>query len=283
MGQKNTNVANGKKIDNDVLYAYNYNRGVIMSDKIQERSNIVVKSNELIQESKFSLTIQQQKIVAYIISQINPFDEDFKLYEFNIIKFCEVCGIDSRNGTIYKNLKKHIRELSNKSMWIEKDNGVETLVRWIEKPYIDKENGTIKIQIDSDLKPYLLQLTENFTTYELGYTLNFSSKYSFRLYELIKSLHYNKLEEYKHRIEIETLKQRMDATNYDNFKDFNRRALKPAIKEINTYSDTNIEYNSIYSGRKIIAIELILKIKSPADRLKNFITIKNENEVVNNE
>lgn len=254
-----------------------------MVDKIVERNNIVVKGNDLIQKSRYSLSIQQQKIITYIISQINPFDEELQLYEFNVKKFCDVCGIDNRNGTIYTNLKKHIKELADKSMWIETDSGIETLVRWIEKPYIDKKNGTIKIKIDNDLKPYLLQLTENFTRYELGYTMNFSSKYSFRLYELIKSLHYHKLEEYRYRIDIETLKKRIDATNYENYKDFNKRALKPAINEINAYSDTNITYNTIYSGRKVIAIELIISIKPPTERIKNFVLVKNDKEVNENE
>lgn len=250
-----------------------------MADKLEERNNIVVKGNELIQKSRFSLTIQQQKIITYIISQINPFDEELKLYEFNITKFCDVCGIDNRNGTIYNNLKKHIKDLADRSMWIETEKGIQTIVRWIEKPYIDKKNGTIKIKLDNDLKPYLLQLTENFTTYELGYTLNFSSKYSFRLYELIKSLHYHRLQEYRYRIDIDTLKERMDATNYTNFKDFSKRALKPAINEINQYSDTNIEYNTVYNGRKIVALELIMKMKTHAEQMSNFVLVKNNKEV----
>ena len=61
---------------------------------IQMRQNTVVKANELIQKSRFSLSLQQQKIVLYLISQITPFDEDFKLYEFSIIEFCRVSGID---------------------------------------------------------------------------------------------------------------------------------------------------------------------------------------------
>lgn len=241
-----------------------------MRYELSDKEQMVVKGNDLIQKSRFSLSIQQQKILAYIISQINPFDEDFKLYEFSIIKFCDVCGIDKNNGTVYKNLKRHIKELSDKSMWIRLENGKETLVRWIEKPYIDTKSGTIKIRIDNDLKPYLLQLTENFTMYELAFTLNFGSKYSFRLYEFIKSLHYRTLTEYRYRIELEELKMRMDATNYESFKDFSKRALKPAIYEIVEYSDINVSYNSIYSGRKVIALELIISPKPLTEKLDNY-------------
>lgn len=236
--------------------------------KLSDREKMVVKANQLIQKSKFTLSIQQQKIIAYVISQIKPTDDDFKLYEFNIKDFCNVCGIESNNGRIYENLKQHIKELSDKSIWIKLDNGKETLFRWIEKPYINENSGIIQIRIDSDMKPYLIKLTENYTMYEIAFTLNFNSKYSFRLYEYMKSIHYKKLNEYIHRIDIDELKERIGAENYTNFKDFNNRALKIAIKEINEYSDITLDYNCIYKGRKVIAIELIVKSKTTMERLE---------------
>ena len=50
----------------------------------------VVKANDLIQKSRFNLSLQQQKIVLYLISQITPYDEEFKLYEFSILDFCRI-------------------------------------------------------------------------------------------------------------------------------------------------------------------------------------------------
>ena len=55
----------------------------------------------------------------------------------------------------------------DKSVWIKLDEDEETLLRWIEKPYVNKKSGTIKIRLDEDMKPFLLQLKENFTQYEL--------------------------------------------------------------------------------------------------------------------
>ena len=43
----------------------------------------VIKSNELIQKSRFDLSLQEQKIILYLISQISPFDEEFKIYDLN--------------------------------------------------------------------------------------------------------------------------------------------------------------------------------------------------------
>lgn len=229
-----------------------------------ERNNIVVKSNQLIQHARFSLSAQQQKIVLYIISQIEPYDEEFKLYQFRITDFCAVCGIEPK-GDNYNMLKNAIKTIADKSIWITLDNGKESLVRWIEKPYIDEHSGTIQIKLDNDMKPYLLQLKEKFTEYELIYTLNFKSKYSIRLYEYLKSIHYNNIKPYSTIITIDNFQKLLDS-KYSNFKDFHTRVLKPACKEINKYSDINFSYEIIKNGRKAVKIKLNIETKEIIDR-----------------
>lgn len=231
----------------------------------QQRNKVVYKSNKLIQQGKFSLSAQQQKIMLYIISQIQPSDTEFKLYEFNIADFCKVCGIDSGNGNNYKGLKEQIQDICNKSRWITLDNGQETIIRWIDKPYIDKNSGKIKIKLDNDLKPYLLQLKNNFTSYELAYTLNFKSKYSIRFYEYIKSIHYHPLEEYEHVITIEEFKQRLNAEKYSNYRDVNARVITPIIREINDKSDMLVEIEPLLYGRKVAALKIKMKYKGIAE------------------
>lgn len=232
------------------------------------RKNTVVKANELIQKSRFSLSLQQQKVVLYLISQITPYDEDFKLYEFSIIEFCKVCGIDYGNGKTYADLKNAIKEIADKSIWIRLDNGKETLVRWIEKPYINDNSGIIQIKLDADMKPYLLQLKRNYTQYELLWTLNFKSKYTIRLYELVKSIHFHELEDYSREFELDELRRILGAETYKTYQTFKSRALEPAIREINGYSDKNVSYEPIKRGRAVVKILLIISTKDIFDRIK---------------
>lgn len=235
---------------------------------LEIRNNTVVKANELIQKSRFSLSLQQQKIVLYLISQITMFDEDFKLYEFSIVEFCKVCGIDYESGKNYADLKAAIKEIADKSVWIRLANGKQTLVRWIEKPYIDDNSGLIQIKLDADMKPYLLQLKENFTQYELLWTLNFKSKYTIRLYELVKSIHFHELEIYQREFELEELRRMLGAENYKNYQDFKSRVLNPAVEEVNSYSDKNVSYEPIKNGRAVSKIRLTVSTKDTLDRLK---------------
>ena len=231
------------------------------------RDKTVVKANELIQKSRFNLSLQQQKIVLYLISQITPYDEDFKLYEFSIAEFCRVCGIDYTSGKNYTDLKQAIKEIADKSLWITIEDE-ETLLRWIEKPYLNKNSGTIKIRLDEDMKPFLLQLKQNFTQYELLWTLHFRSKYTIRLYELIKSIHFHELESYTREFGLDELRRMLGAEKYTTYQTFKSRVLLPAVNEINAYSDKNVEYEPIKSGKAVVRIAFTISTKDAMERIK---------------
>ena len=228
----------------------------------------VHKSNDLIQRSRFNLSLQEQKIILYLISQITTYDQEFKLYEFNVQDFCRVCGIDPGAGKNYKDIKAAIKNIADQSIWININENEETLLRWIEKPYINKNSGTIKIRLDEDMKPFLLNLKKNFTSYELIFTLRFKSKYSIRLYELVKSVHYHDLEEYSRVYSLEELKKIMGAETYTTYQTFKARALNMAVNEINLYSDKTISYEPIKKGKSVVAVRLIMSSKDPISALE---------------
>lgn len=98
-----------------------------------------------------------------------------------------MCGIDRNNGKNYINIKRTIQTLADKSFWVLQPDGKEALCRWISKARIVSKSGTIELKLDDDLAPYLLQLKKNFTAYSLYNIMGMKSKYSPRLYELIKS------------------------------------------------------------------------------------------------
>lgn len=233
------------------------------------RDGEVRKANALIQKSRYNLSTQQQKILLYLISQIRPYDEDFKLYEFDILDFCKVCGIDSTSGKNYETLKQQIKQIADKSYWITLEDGdTETLLRWIEKPYIKKRSGVIQIRLDNDMRPFLLKLKEHYTKYELIYTLRFRCKYSIRLYELIKSVHFHDLDPYTVRYTVEDLAGLIGAERYKEYRDFKHRALLPAVQEINEFSDKTLTYTEIKTGRKVTAIELVISSKDSFEIIK---------------
>lgn len=243
---------------------------------MEARYRTITKANALIQRSRFNLSLQQQKVVLYLISQISPYDEDFKLYEFSIQEFCKVCGMDGTSGKNYEDLKAAIKEISDKSIWITLENGKQTLVRWIEKPFIDPGSGSIQIRLDNDMRPYLLQLKANFTSYELIWTLRFKSKYTIRLYELIKSIHYHDLKDYERTYTVDELRTLLGAETYKTYQAFKSRVLVPAVEEINAYSDKNVSYDVVKKGRAVEKIRFIISSKDSIEALKIHRDIEKE-------
>ena len=232
------------------------------------RHKTVRKANELIQKSRFSLSLQQQKIILYLISQISPQDEEFKQYEFSIPEFCRVCGIETESGKNYSDLKSAIKDIRDKSIWVTMPDGLESLIAWIEKAKINPGSGSVTIRLDDDMKPFLLQLRENYTQYELIFTLHFKSKYTIRLYELIKSIHYHDMKAYTRKYGVDELKKLLDAEIYTEYRNFKQRVLTPSIKEINTYSDKVVTMEEIKRGRKVLAIEFTIASKDTLDVIK---------------
>ena len=230
----------------------------------------VVKANELIQKSRFNLQLQEQKIILYLISKIKPEDMELREHIFQIRDFCKVCGLDADNGANYIYIKQTLKNLRDKSIWITLADGSEETLAWIDMVRINKSSGAVNIKINDMMKPYLLQLRERYTQYELLYTLAMKSQYSIRLYELLKSY------EYQHRkvFDIDELKRLLSAENYARFPDFKRKVLNIALREIGELSDLDITYGIIKEGRRFAKLEFTMKIKKDLDeRMKTWVKI----------
>lgn len=239
---------------------------------LEKRDYWVVKGNELIQKNRFELSLTEQKTIAFICSMIkknNINGVPFQLeYDFDIRDYCKVCGINYDAGKNYADIKAALKHLSDRSMWVtfpEKPNE-EVLCRWLSKVRTNKKCGIAHIELDRDLVPYLYELKEKFTQYQLFNILAMKSAFSVRIYELLKSYAYLKnkvfdINELKRLLMVDNIK------SYENFKDFRRKVLEVAEREINELTDINISYETIKKGKKVIKINFLIETKSPLDRI----------------
>ena len=238
----------------------------------EQRQHNVIKSNVLIQKSRHDLSLAEQKILLSLVQMIEPEDIEFKEYKFSIKDFCNLCGIDDRSGKNYEDIKKIVKTLSDKSYWIKEGEEVEKLIRWINQPSINPGTGTIKVKLDDMMKPYLLQLKEYFTQYSLYYTLAMKSKYSLRLYELLKS--YQNLK--KKPFDIEKIKIMLMAQNYEKWTDFKINVIDKAVNEINFLTDISVTYELTKTGRQFTEITFFIKLKKGIDeRMETWQHIEN--------
>lgn len=224
-------------------------------DIIESQCQYVAKGNDLIQKSRYSLSLLEQKTILYLISKIKPNDENGTWYSFNIRDFCKVCNMDMTGGVYYSYVKKIIENIASYVIWLpmedSKGKKSEYMTHWIQKARII-EDGTFSVQFDDDLKPYLFNLKSFYTMYNLEYVLGMRSKYGLRLYELLIS---HKNHAITIRFSLDELRERMDCENYKAYADFRIKALEPAIKDINDVSDIEVKYKAIKTGRSVSHIE----------------------------
>lgn len=246
---------------------------ILLQQLIDKQNNLVVKSNQLIQKTRYSLTEKEQKIILYLISKIQPSDTDLKQYTFSLSEFCQICGIDAagKSGSSYSHAKQTIQALHDKSFWVKEPDGKERLYCWVREAEI--EGSQVTIELDPKLKPFLLQLRENFTQYELEYSLAMRGKYALRLYEMLKS--YAELGHYN--ISISELRSKLiiDKKIYTQFKEFKRNVLNKAIEEINIYTDLQVKLQVLRTGRTITDLHFIIEKKDYLDRI---LAIRNRDE-----
>lgn len=227
---------------------------------VEKREMNIYKRNDLIQRSRYRLTLNQQKILGYLISKIQPYDSPDKVYTLSIKDYCDTLGIQSVDR-YYTVIKDDLQAIANASAWIYQPNGDYSLIHWLDIANISEGSGTITIVFSRSIRPYLFFSPQQgfFTKYPFLFLLPMKNKYSIRLYELLKS--------YANTGEmmagIQNLKQTIDAeSEYEKFYDFKRYVIDKAIDEINKYTDLIITLTQIKQGKQTIALRFIIERKN---------------------
>jgi hypothetical protein len=215
-------------------------------------SLIVTHSNKLV-EARYNLPLGEQRLILTMISRIQPEDEDFKPYQISVHELAEFLGVDK--NSIYRECKKTTKGLLSRVLSIEEPDGL-LQIGWVSSAkYIDG-TGMVNLSFDPLLKPYLLQLKSNFTSFKLNMMLSFKSQYSMRIYMFLKQ--YEKLK--KRELELDLLRELLGIRKdqYALYSDFRKRILLSSQKELSEKSDLYFNFEEIKYGRKVGAIRFHL-------------------------
>lgn len=231
------------------------------------KQELIVKHNKII-EGKYNLDTWEIKIIAKLSSLIHKDDDDFKEFNFKSSDLLNELGFGEKN---HIQLKETIEKLITKKITIQKEK--ETLVTtFLSSCRYMHDTSEIILRFDPNLRPYLLQLKENFTKYQLENVLTLSSFYAIRIYELCKQ--YETIKE--RTIEIKELKEILDikAKSYNIYNRFKEKVLTIAEREINEKTDISINFEELKTGRKVTAIKFLISTKKKQKNIENKKEIK---------
>lgn len=238
-------------------------------DPEKTQKSLVVKHNYLIEARYQAFTIVEQRIILMLLGQIQKDDKDFKTYGVTVADFSRLTGLPL-NGSFYENLRNTLTQLRSKTIHIKRDHGGFLVTGWLSSGEYIPDEGYIELCFDPKLKPYLLELKEKYTRYQLNIAIHFKSQYSIRLYECLKK-EAQIIQEYKHKDnfekkysyeELRTIFS-VGEKDYKLFKDFRVRVIEPAVKEISDKSDLNItQVDYLKTGRKITHVCFYVTIRS---------------------
>ncbi|RBP57162.1 plasmid replication initiation protein [Alkalibaculum bacchi] len=218
-----------------------------------DKNYLVTKANSLI-TANYDLSLQEQKLILTLASMVQPSDEEFKEYEFKIKDFMALLGVEDKSK--YTEIPKITKELMKKVFEIKEGKDIIQL-SWLSSARYRTGEGLVVLKFDSSLKPYMLQLKELYTSYKLENILSLKSKYSLRVYELLKCNEFKK----KWEVELEEFKRSLGATekSYSVYQNVKNRIIMQAQKELKEKTDISFKFKEIKTGRKVTSLKFYIE------------------------
>lgn len=222
-----------------------------------DKKLIVYKSNDLI-ESAYKLTLNEQKFLLACIGQVNSSEAltTKDKFELSAKDFAHIFGIDERGA--YDQLIDVAKNLHNRKITIQ-NNKVKITTSWVSGFVEYKDNtGIIGLWFAQPVIPYLSQLKEQFTRYDLADISGMTSIYGIRMYELL--MQWQSIG--KREIDIAWLKQQFEIeSNYSSISDLKKYVIEPAVTNVNQHSNINVVHTYKKTGRNVTHILFQFKLK----------------------
>lgn len=250
-------------------------------------SNIVVKHNDLINAS-YRLSLIEQRIIIHCIGKIrSDLPAGHQAFFVSIEEFATMHDITTKQA--YFELSSAVNRLYDRYLSIDSVNMPKEFqqqedingkidIRWLSaKATYDSDQQKVYLWFSPQIMPYLSQLKQNFTKYDISNIAKMTSAHAIRIYELLAERQFQKHKRFS--MPLSDFRERLQLENtHTSFGHLNSRVLAPAIRQINEYSNFIVTIKNIKDGKKVTGLTFEFSIKPGKEpkRDKN----RNPNKVV---
>jgi plasmid replication initiation protein len=233
------------------------------SDGIEARAYSVTKDNALI-EASYCLTLNEQRLVLSAIAQVDPrrVIRDKSEFTINARDFARDFGISERHA--YEAMEEAATTLFERDINKVSTNGEKEKFRWVYHIKYHKGEGRVTLIFTPTISPYISQLHERFTSYQLRQVAGLKSPFSIRLFEML--MRFKSTGVYK--VSVDKFKQMLDIEDqYPRTFDLKRRIIIPAVTELENKSNLAIKWTETKKGRITIGYEFKFSVVDQMDLL----------------
>lgn len=249
---------------------------------MEDRSLDIVKSNALIEALYNPSSVYHLRLLMAALMQIKSKNIlDFRTrYYVSANALADMTGSKAKNN--YKELKRAADQLMDSTLTVKDSPDGKPLSKYLRMNLVSSceyEEGIVGLRFTEEVIPYISSLKNRFTQYQAKYVMPMRSGYGIRLYELCLQWLGDERE-----FSVEDFRQVFDLRNkYPLIADLKKRVIEPAIKDINEFSDIDIEFGQRKKGRKITHFQFkITRKKKGRKETQTELALDHPPSIINN-
>lgn len=200
---------------------------------------IEIRQHNALTNARYEYTELQLDLLFFLLSKLRK-DKQDSVYELNIKDLSILTG--KKYNAAY--LHKATSDMGSRVFEVQTETRYRQLWMFQRVDYLLGQ-GIIEIKLTEDITPYLFDLKENFTSYELASALRLTSKYAKRIYQYCsqwkdqgETKKYD-IQDFKHMLGLLDDKGKDKAVR---MSDFRESVLDVAVKQINEHTELHISY-----------------------------------------
>ncbi|SDY93986.1 Initiator Replication protein [Hymenobacter psychrophilus] len=210
------------------------------------------------------MTSLEMDIMFALLSRLNKNDKPGTMYRLRVHELEQLTGREWN----YSRLGPAVEALVGRSYHIDEGEGSWLKVGMLASAEYINHHGVIELEISEKLRPYLIDLKSNFTSFQLQAVLNLTSKYAKRIYELVsqwKDIGETKIysfDNFKYMLSLKDPAGK-EAEQYTQISHLRKNVLDIAVKQINEHTEFTISYKLGKVGRSYQNIRFYVVKQEP--------------------
>lgn len=232
-----------------------------MSDQALIPHEFEVRQHNAITTARYEMSACEMDIIFYLLLLLRREDRVGTFYQIRVL---DLMGVTGRQWN-YQQFLEATSALRTRE-YIFEDNKRLLQVGLLASVEYVKGEGVIELEISEKMRPYLIDLKRNFTSFRLQAAFTLSSKYAKRIYQLVsqwkdkaETRHFT-LHDFKVMLMLKDPKG-VEKEQYTKVSMLQKWVLDVAVSQINQYTELRIAYKLHKVSRSFESISFTVEQK----------------------